>query len=156
MLIKLSRSGTRNRLTCVRADGTFTQSDLGPRVPFHDLAHFVAEKNLNIREGFFGNIQRGFSVEELSSKEVILSLGPESRISEVLARTLQLLGSGACAKEEFAQLINAELQIYGIPHTLELNTEIIDAMEAEYRALIGEWNAVNDGGTLDVEWPENA
>lgn len=152
MLIKLIRSGPRNRLTCVRDDGTFAQSDLGPRVPFHDLAHFVAEKNLGIREGFFGNISNGYSVEELSDKEVIKTLGADAMISEVAARTLQLLGSGACTKEEFPQLINAELKLYGIQHTLDLNAEVIDEMQHEYSALMDSWNALNDGTALELKW----
>lgn len=152
MLIRFTRSGTRNRLTCVRSDGTFTQSDLGPRVPFHDLAHIVAERNLNMREGFFGNIQRGYSIEELSSRETILSLGPESRISEVVARALQGLGSGSCTNKEFVQLIKTELQLYGIEDTLNMPDAVIDVMKTEYAALIDKWNALSDGESLEVEW----
>lgn len=154
MLIRFTRSGARNRLTCVRSDGTFTQSDLGPRVPFHDLAHIVAERNLNIREGFFGNIQRGYSIEELSSRETILSLGPDSRTSEVAARAVQGLGSGAYTNEEFVQLIKTELRVYGMEDALTIANEVIDTMKAEYAALIEQWNALRDGETLELEWAQ--
>ena len=78
----------RNQLACVRADGTRTTANLRPRLPPHDLAHYVVERQFGLRKGFFGNIAAGYSIEALSDKEVMKSLSGESWVAEILARAL--------------------------------------------------------------------
>lgn len=150
MLIRLTKQGSRNKLTCVRADGTFTQVDLGPRLPYHDLAHYVAEKMLKLERGFYGNIRDGFSIEQLSDKDVIRTLEPESMVAEIIARNVQLLGSGTSDAAEFVHLVAEEMQHQRHNSYPELNTGIIDLLKSHYLQLVQEWDALPEGQTLEL------
>ena len=152
MLIKITKKNNRNTLVCTREDGTFTKSELGPKLPFHDMAHYVMEKKFNIQGGFYGMIAKGYSVEQLSDKNIIKTLGEESWLSEILARALGSLHTRACSKEQFIPLIQEELSgKYTIPMpaiTEETVSEILD----EYRALIERWNALPNGGSVKLQF----
>jgi hypothetical protein len=116
MKIAISKSGNRSKLVCTRENGTFVVADLGPNLPYHDLAHYVIENKLRLRKGFWGMISSGYSISELSDKNVIITLDVESLVSEVIARALQSLASGACSTTQFIDLINAELTQLSAPH----------------------------------------
>ena len=109
MRVRISKKGKRSQLACVRSDGTHVVADLGPSLPYHDLAHFVVEREFRLKEGFFANIARGYSPAQLSDKGVILSLGREPYRAEILARGLGALATGACDPEQFEDLVNVEL-----------------------------------------------
>ncbi len=44
MEIILTKGKNRNTMTCKRQDGSVTSVSLGPNVPNHDPAHYIAEK----------------------------------------------------------------------------------------------------------------
>lgn len=152
MEIKLSKKGNRNQLTCIRKDGSMVQSNLGPNIPYHDLAHYVAEKNLGLSEGFFGNVQYGYSIEQLSDKKIIKKLGKETLVAEMCARTLQLLSSGACTRDEFPEIIKQEMELFGIQIPLDISRENIRKMLNQYDKLVEAWNNLPDGETMELEF----
>lgn len=152
MTIKITKKNTRNTLICTRADGTYTKSDLGPQLPFHDMAHYVAEKKFRLQEGFYGNIARGYSIEQLSDKNVIKTLGQESWLAEILARALGSLHMGSCNKEQFIPIIMQELNGRYKLQLPQLNDKIVDELLLEYRALIDRWNALPDGGSMEMKF----
>jgi hypothetical protein len=152
MEIKITKKNNRNRLICKRDGGSIAVSDLGPNVPFHDMAHFVVENTLGLKEGFFGNIRKGYSVEDLSDKQVIKTLGPETWYSEIMTRTLQSLSSGACTADQFPALIKEELQHLSIPYSYSLTPDLITGMETEYRKLLEQWKELKEGDTLVLEF----
>ncbi len=86
MEIIIAKGKNRNMLTCKRENGTSTSVNLGPEIPNHDIAHYVVETRFNLRDGFYGKIQSGMTIQELSDKEVIKSLGAETWLSEIMAR----------------------------------------------------------------------
>lgn len=143
---------SRNRLICVRDDGSYVESDLGPRLPYHDLAHYVSEKMLGLSGGFYGNIRSGFSIEQLSDKHIIKKLGPESFVAEVVARSLQLLSSAACTREEFPHIIKQEMEIFGIRSPIDLSKGNTKKMLTRYDQLVEEWNALPEGEMLELEF----
>lgn len=65
MKISIVKKQNRNRIVCTRDNGSYATAEIGPNLPHHDLAHFVAETELELRGGFFGNIERGYSFEQL-------------------------------------------------------------------------------------------
>ncbi len=153
MEIKLQKKGKRNQLICVRDDGSFERSELGPNIPYHDLAHYASEKILGIGDGFFGNIRSGLSVEQLGEKNVIKKLGADILISEVVARTLQLLSSAACTKVEFPHLVRQEMDLYGMKKlTVELSRSNINRMLKLYDNLLAEWESLPDGEMIRLEF----
>ncbi len=151
MRIRITRNGHRNSLACQRPDGTAAFTDIGPGLPHHDLAHYVVERQFNLKEGFFGNIARGFTPAQLSDKEVIKRLGPESAVAEVLARALQSLSSGACERGQFAELVNAEFLQWGVPQ-LAMDPAAVDAMAEEFLGLLQRFAALADRESMTLEF----
>ncbi|HYM34860.1 MAG TPA: hypothetical protein VET48_05645, partial [Steroidobacteraceae bacterium] len=96
MKIAITKKQNRNRLICTRDDGTYLMSDLGPKLPYHDLAHYVVESALRLRQGFYGKIASGYTMAQLGDKEVIKRLPTEDWQAEVLARALGSLHTGVC------------------------------------------------------------
>jgi len=43
MQVNITKKNNRNQLTCVRPNGTIVQSNLGPKLPFHDIAHLIVD-----------------------------------------------------------------------------------------------------------------
>jgi hypothetical protein len=146
--IRIMKKERRTVLTCVRSDGSSTTADLGPGLPGHDLAHFVVERAFHLKEGFFGNVVRGYSLQALGEKDVIKSLGPESWKAEILARALGSLATGACTSGQFVELINTELAPSGAAPLEALEAGEIDALLAELRALLDRYAALGNGESL--------
>jgi hypothetical protein len=151
MRIRITRKGTRNQLACVRSDGTHVVADLGPNLPYHDLAHFVVEREFRLQHGFFGNIARGYSPAQLSDKGVILSLGAEPYRAEILARGLGALATGACESEQFEELVNAELSLLGVS-SMRIPTQVREAMMLEFKSLGDKYACLQEGESLHLEF----
>jgi len=125
MEIIITKGKNRNILTCKRKNGSLTSVNLGPDLPNHDIAHYVVEKQFNLQNGFYGKIKSGMTIEGLSDKEIIKNLDSETWLSEIMARNLQSIGSGAGRIEQFIELINWEAQnIKGIQVPTMSLTEI--------------------------------
>ena len=72
MQVLLSRhGGTGSVLRCVRRDGTETwqkREKHGVFFATHDLTHFAVESILACRQGFFGLVESGWSIEDTTGK----------------------------------------------------------------------------------------
>ncbi len=135
-------------LVCARPDGTTAVADLGPSLPYHDLAHFVVERTFGLKDGFFGNIARGYTPAQLSDKEVILRLGVQPYRAEILARALGSMATGACAPEQFEELVNAELSRLSLSMRIAADTR--DAMMVEFKSLIDKYGGLLDGDSMTL------
>lgn len=150
MQILLSKHNNKTVLTCTRADGSFTRENLGPDFPNHDLAHFVVETTFQLEAGFFGNIKSGMTIQELSDKAVIRTLGPESWLAEILSRNLQGLASGACTPVEFIELVKWEVQ--GMPQIQvpEMTPAMVEAMQTRFDDLCHTWEQLAENEQLKL------
>jgi hypothetical protein len=58
-------------ITCTRADGSITwqrqSGKHGVVFPPHDITHYAVETALGYRDGFFGLLSRGWSMEDIAS-----------------------------------------------------------------------------------------
>jgi hypothetical protein len=151
MNIKISKRGRRNEMHCVRLDGSYEVADLGPGLPHHDLAHFVVERQWNLRQGFYGNIADGYTFAQLSDKEVIKRLGSQSAQAEVLARALGSLFTGACTEEQFAPLVNTELEQWQVP-VVPVNPATVRSAAAEFASLVARFEALRQGESLELRF----
>ena len=152
MKVCLHKGAARHRMRLYRDDGSAESAELGPDLPYHDLAHYVVERRFEIAAGFYGHIARGSSVGQLSTTPGVRALGPEALKAEILARCLQALLTGACSAEGFTQLTHAEFSQWGIPPLSKLSPEMLDALLAEYRALIERYAALRPGESLQLEF----
>lgn len=153
MRIRIIKKSGRNTLICTRPDGSYTKAEVGPVLPHHDLAHYVAERQLSLKNGFYGAIATGRSIEELSDKEVIKTLGAESWFAEIVTRALQSHSSGACTTEQFISLVREEMETFRLSVEYQLDEHAILQMADSFKQLLGQWNALPDGESLELVWP---
>ncbi|HDZ05679.1 hypothetical protein LCGC14_0066140 [marine sediment metagenome] len=140
MKIKVTKGKLRYTLTCIRRDGSSTTVNLGPNVPNHDFTHFIVENKFKLKEGFFGTIKAGKMIAELSGAELIKDVSPETWLSEILARNLQSLQSGAVAIEQFAEIVRWEAKkIDGIV-VPKMNFEDVRKMKQDFDTLCKRWS----------------
>lgn len=149
MRIRITKEHGGSRLICTRRNGSFTQSAIGPGLPYHDLAHYVVERELHFTEGFFGQIAAGRSIEELNDANVIRTLPKQAWEAEVITRTLQGLSNGAVAQSDLCAVVEAELQRVPKGLTNEAGTRML----ATYTQLLNTWEHVAEGGALELQWP---
>ena len=152
MKIKIVHKGNRNQLICVRSDESVEMADLGPSLPYHDIAHYVVEKHLNLTQGFYGNISRGMTVRELSDKEIIKTLPVESTVAEIATRALQSIWSGAVPVGEFTEIVKAEFDVLGITEHFILSPDDAITMQLQYNDLFSRWKELKEGEALELEF----
>ena len=150
MHVRIIKREHRNELVCVRDDGTRTMAHLGPRLPYHDLAHYVVERQFGLRRGFYGNIAAGYSIDALGEKDVIKSLSSESWIAEILARALTSLATGSCRSDQFASLVNEELAHLGIARLNDISEAVVREMITEYRGLASRYESLSNGASIHL------
>lgn len=154
MNITFSRKGGRTRLICRRADGTFTSADLGPSLPGHDFAHFIVERTLRLAAGFFVNIAKGYSIQQLSDAATIRSLGADPYVAEILARALGSLATGACTAEQFPELVGTELGQMGFTVPAGVSAESATRMLEELQSLLRRFAGLGPGESMELQLSE--
>ena len=152
MEIRITKRDRRTELACLRSDGSRTTANLGLALPYHDLAHYVVERHFALRNGFFGNIAAGYSVEALGDKAVIRTLGAQSAVAEVLARALGSLLTAACSLEQFPLLVTEELAALRLSAPEGLCTAAGEQLLGEFRSLVARYVALKNGETLRLQF----
>jgi len=150
MEIIITKGKNRNTLTCKRKDGTRTSTNLGPDIPNHDIAHYVIEKQFQLTNGFYGKVQSGMNIQDLSDKEVIKSLDSETWLSEIMARNLQSIGSGASKTENFTELVLWEAQNMNGVRVPDINPSDVKHMESAFHQLCAKWESIPENGILKL------
>lgn len=105
-----------------------------------------------MRKGFYGNINDGYSVDQLSDKTIIQTLPVESTVSEIITRALQSLAGGACTISQVEELVQQEFQVLHIDYPLTLDEGKITSMLEEYTMLIDQWKNLREGESLELEF----
>lgn len=148
MQIRITKKGNKGLLSCTRQDGTNTTHTLGPDFPHHDMAHFIVESKFKLKDGFFGSIQQGRSIDELNDKEVIKGLGPETWLAEILTRNLQAVCSGAVNARDYEEIVRWELERFdGIKFPGVTEEEVLN-MKSELESLATQWDNLSEHGSM--------
>ncbi len=150
MEILITKGKNRNTLTCKRRYGTITSMNLGPDIPNHDIAHYVVEKEFKLENGFYGNVKSGMPIEDLSDKEIIKNLDSETWLSEIMARNLQSIGSGAAKTEQFIELVNWETQNSKEMKIPNMSLITVKKMKADFDQLCKKWGLIPENGELKL------
>jgi len=154
MNIIFTPKGGRTRVLCRRADGTLTSADLGPRLPAHDFAHLIVERTLRLPSGFFVNIAKGYSIQQLSDAATIRSLGADPYVAEILARALGSLATGACTVEQFPGLVGTELGQMGLSVPGDLSIELAMRMLEEFQSMVKRFAGLAPGESMELQFGE--
>lgn len=148
MRIRFTKEHGGHQLTCTRRNGTSTQGALVPSLPHLELAHFVVESQLHLEQGFFGLINEGYTIEQLSDPSVIATLPAGWSEADALARTLQGLSNGTVAQSDFITSVEGESS----RATKALTDAVITHMLQTYVTLLNSWENVEEGAALELRW----
>lgn len=152
MFLTFKRNNGRTQLIIIRDDESTERAELGPTLPYHDLAHYIVEKQFQFSFGFYGHINKGYTVAQLSDKKIIKTLPQEALVAEILARALQSLGSGSCSAVQFIDLIKEELEVSELTFQLNISAEEISTLLNQYKKLVKQWNELNSNESIQLIW----
>ncbi|APZ47417.1 hypothetical protein BW723_14485 [Polaribacter reichenbachii] len=152
MEIIITKGKNRSTLSCIRKDGSNTSQNLGPDFPNHDIAHFIVEKEFKLENGFYGKIKSGKTIAELSDKETIKTLGAETWLSEIMARNLQAVGSGAVNIDEYIEIVHWEAKSINGIKVPAMHLSDIKNMKQDFDQLCKDWNAMAENDQLRLNF----
>lgn len=139
-------------LRCIRADGsTVWQRQRGPRgafFPLHDLTHFAVESVLRFRDGFFGLIADGWSIEDTEGRGARGPLPPEALLVERLVGLLDV--ERASNARWTASEVIAQLALAGVTAPPVLTDSALDEVRARRGELFARWADLAPGESLEL------
>ena len=151
-------------ITCTRADGTVTwqrqQGSLGAVFPPHDLTHFAVETTLGYRRAFYGLIADGWDLADFAAPWPRGAVPPEALEVELIVGLLdterrQMTRWNAAEFAEQARLYIASsdaVRHRQSPPPRVLTQEEIDAVRARRDDLLAQWNALESGETMELDY----
>ena len=108
----------------------------------HDICHFVVEKQLGYKKGFWGMLSQGHSFNELFGKDNPQT--GELRFIEQIVGPVQSLYSGNIPKEDFNQYIQ---------HLdFKLQSDVLEDCLTEIELIITKWEQLIVGHKINLEW----
>ena len=90
------------------------------------------------------------TIDELSDKNVIKNLGPETWLSEIMARNLQSIGSGAANVEQFIELTQWEAQSISEIKVPKMNLNTVKKIKLDFDQLCEKWSVLPENGQLKL------
>jgi hypothetical protein len=135
-------------LTAVRADGTFTSSNIGTvggYGPVHDLTHLVVERTLGIRNGFLGLLAQGRDIQDFDRNSKAW-LTADAYAAEAIAG--QMSQEYATRQPLSVDDFNWTTRANSAP---ELTAEQLASMRAQLDELVAKWRAIAPGETMELE-----
>jgi hypothetical protein len=143
-------------LKCVRADGSETwqksQGKTAAFFPLHDLTHYAVESELGIRDGFFGLIAQGWSIEETGQRGVAAKLPPDAIFVENVVGTLdtERASGSRWTAEEFNDNTARFARNGGRPQPRALTDEQLARVRQRRAELFARWKELPAGETLQL------
>jgi hypothetical protein len=167
MDITFTRSNRRDPpALATRDDGvTVSVPVFGPLQPIpHDLAHFVIEHEMELRDGFWGSVAAGAVFGGMRivrgrrrahaadrSKEIIASNGPAIGLAEQMVTALMGVVEGG------GMPLNPPLSAHSqTPRCYGDFVALVNRLAPPVRQMIDRWKSLPIGGTLAVEWAESS
>jgi len=140
----VKQAGRRHRAVVGTDHGTvqFAVADYGARLP-HDLVHYVVERALGMRYGFWGLIAAGARFDSVAA----FGARRPRRLSAV---DDPLVAAHAAELGEAERVANA---VSRPGAEAGLGADVRAAVEAELARLTAEWQALDVGGVLRLIWP---
>jgi hypothetical protein len=145
-------------LKCTRADGTSTwQKQQGKHAAFfalHDLTHFAVESELGIRDGFYGLIAKGWSIEDTEGKGPRGPLPHDALFVENVVGTLdsERASGSRWTAEEFNENTARFAAKGGRPAPRALTDDELASVRKRRAELFAEWNELAAGGTMELRF----
>lgn len=144
-------------LVITRTDGSQTWSKIYPGLHVHDIAHYAVEKVLQLKNGFFGIINRGVEIEDFESHErrnripEVQNLPVESIQTEHIVNLLQIEYLQKTEKDAFINNLYEVLIANDLPLFLPLTEEKLEDIRKEFYKLAEKLIQLRTGDMLELE-----
>ena len=146
-------------LKCVRDDGSEVwQKQQGPQAaffPLHDLTHYSVETELGIRDGFFGLVAAGWSIEDTGGKGARGPLPIGAVFVEHIVGTLDSERASATRwpASDFNETIARSFANAGMTVPRPLSEDEVLRIRKRRAELFQRWNDTPPGSTLSLTFP---
>jgi len=137
-------------LTIKRPDGSLTWSRLKKNIEFHDLGHIIIEKELQLKDSFFGLVAKGANIQDFElpkdeKPEYLLTtnLTNEAIVTEHMVNLLTARQFNSKTMDFCAQLREI-LTLKKLAFPKLLDKEIAKTIEAQYNTIVNLWNAMDN------------
>ena len=91
-------------------------------------------------------------IAELSNKEIIKNLGPQTWLSEIMTRNLQSVSSGAAKVDQYIELVNLEAKsIEGI-QIPNMSLTDVEEIKSDFDKLCKEWEIIPENEQLNLKF----
>lgn len=145
-------SPTHHCLSYTRSDGTGETSDLETKAfLMHDFLHFCVESEVPLPDGFFVQLDKGSTYAELAAG----AMSPEAAMTsdQDTERVVGALSGLVQGRGTVAGLLSTAenmYQAYQKPVPEWLNEKFVDRVLERYRKIMGQWNSLAFGETLEL------
>jgi len=148
-------SDDRHALEIAREDGSREQVECETRsYLLHDFLHYAVESEAGIDYGFWGNLARGKTLDDMNDRTgaAMVAEKPEMGAVEQIVGALHGVTKGVSAAElvsgmrRFAEALQATMPDW-------LTEQFVVAVQERLRKLVGQWKATPHGGTMALKWP---
>jgi hypothetical protein len=145
-------------VTFVRADGSSTSGRLGSGGfgAVHDLTHYVVERSLALRSGFFGLLAQGWQMGDFNAPGAAARVPDEAIVAECVVGQLAnvVLGDQPLDPAEFNWLVAGAVAAVRPGATVPvLSSETLSRVHRQLLRLLDEWRALPPGRVLELEFP---
>jgi hypothetical protein len=146
-------------LVLVREDGTWTAGPIGPAHsygPVHDLAHYVVERTLGLREGFLGLVASGWEIRDFEATGAAERLPGEAIFAESAAGELsrQAMTWQWSSAEDYGWAVATYMKQSRPEYSpREITSDTFEGMRTELLELRQRWNQLQPGETLELTFP---
>ena len=156
MRIVLRRTAhQRHTLEIIRDDGTREQEELDTKTfLIHDLLHYAVESEADIDTGFWGTLARGVTLASLGDREAVAKspYTPAMEIIEVIVGSFTSVIQQKTAPEDLIEGLVKLLKARGNTVPAWLTVDFLAMVTVRMRQLIGHWNSLEIGETLELDW----
>ncbi len=135
-------------------DGRLAEEPLLPGSVYHDLAHYVVETTMGLRDGLWGHIAQGHSLAEyaLSNVERPFQISEEGYHAEYLATLVQSAVYAGEISPGYIDMLQQAAAAAGLPFPEMPDAELLKQMIADTQVLTRRWESAEFGLELDLQF----
>jgi hypothetical protein len=149
--IEFKKASDRTIFICTREDETSTWMESSEFFVAHDLAHYVIEKGLSFKHGFYGLIEQGMNITDFEKKQKFnpREMPVETFYAELLVNLLMTELSDKRQMDNFQKTFNDVCLQSKLP-ILEIDPDVLQNMRSELADLVTHWKSIPSKKSLNL------
>jgi len=153
MEIIFKKGNDKNSITCKRSDGSNTWMEASAFMVAHDLTHYVIERTLELKSGFYGLLELGFDIADFEKKLKITpkQLPAEAIKTELLVNLILTERNDKTELDDFNSTFNSSAGQLGILKE-EFDRNHLNRIRNHLNELLFRWGKLPVNETLVLKW----